>query len=355
LNVNSLWLKLQSKKYEMVFFYLKMGVAFWSLEFFADLVEGSDNLFPRVINSFWLLIYIIVINYYLFEYSIPFLRKSWKRVFVAPFFIFFYLFLFSVGYYAWRFLGIKLHFYSELKVYESIRDGLSEFFPRGLFSAILIGVIRHFYNYQKLKQDAQQLRIEKQEAELNYLRSQTNPHFLFNTLNNIYSLAKDKSDLAPKSIMQLSKLLRYMLYETNADHIAIEQEIKIINDYIDLEKLRYDDSLKVDFHYEVEDMKQDIQPLLLIPLVENAFKHGVSETRNQPFVNIQLNIKDKQLDFKVRNSKENKPQEVSEKETIGLPNLQRQLELIYKDFQLSSEITEKEFLTFLKINLDSHV
>ena len=146
-----------------------------------------------------------------------------------------------------------------------------------------------------------------------------------------------------------------MLYETNADHIAIEQEIKIINDYIDLEKLRYDDSLKVDFHYEVEDMKQDIQPLLLIPLVENAFKHGVSETRNQPFVNIQLNIKDKQLDFKVRNSKENKPQEVSEKETIGLPNLQRQLELIYKDFQLSSEITEKEFLTFLKINLDSHV
>ena len=90
-------------------------------------------------------------------------------------------------------------------------------------------------------------------------------------------------------------------------------------------------------------------------MVENAFKHGVSETRPQPFVNIQLNIKDKQLDFKVRNSKENKPQEVSEKETIGLPNLQRQLELIYKDFQLSSEITEKEFLTFLKINLDSHV
>ncbi len=84
-------------------------------------------------------------------------------------------------------------------------------------SVFFFGIIRHIYNYIKLKQAAQQLRIEKQAAELNYLRSQTNPHFLFNTLNNIYSLARDKSDLAPESILRLSKILRFMLYETGGD------------------------------------------------------------------------------------------------------------------------------------------
>lgn len=122
---------------------------------------------------------------------------------------------------------------------------------------------------------------------MNYLKSQTNPHFLFNTLNNIYSLARDKSDLAPESILRLSKILRFMLYETGGDYICIDQEIKIISDYIALEKLRYDDSLRVSFQQAV-DLKQPLPPLLLIPLVENAFKHGVSETIHQPFVEIHL-------------------------------------------------------------------
>ena len=155
-------------------------------------------------------------------------------------------------------------------------------------SVFFFGVIRHIYNYVKLKKAAQQLRIEKQEAELNYLKSQTNPHFLFNTLNNIYSLARDKSDLAPESILRLSKILRFMLYETGGNFIAIEQELKIISDYIALEKLRYDESLRINFNHDIEDMKQALPPLLLIPLVENAFKHGVSETRGHPFVDIHL-------------------------------------------------------------------
>src|SRR4030095_1593081 len=144
---------------------------------------------------------------------------------------------------------------------------------------IVFGVCRHIYKYQQLKTAAQQLRIEKQEAELSYLKSQTNPHFLFNTLNNIYSLTRDKSDLAPESTLRLSKILRFMLYETGGAYIAVEQELKIISDYIALEKLRYDESLRINFNYDIEDMKQPLPPLLLIPLVENAFKHGVSETR----------------------------------------------------------------------------
>src|SRR6185295_16724235 len=156
----------------------------------------------------------------------------------------------------------------------------------------------------KLKNAEQRLRIEKQEAELSYLRSQTNPHFLFNTLNNIYSLSRDKSDLAPESILRLSKILRFMLYETSGAFIAIEQELKIINDFIALEKLRYDESLRVNFNYDVEDMKQALPPLLLVPLVENAFKHGAAETRYQPFVDIHLSVNKRQLTFVVRNSTE---------------------------------------------------
>jgi LytS/YehU family sensor histidine kinase len=213
----------------------------------------------------------------------------------------------------------------------------------------------HTYDYIKLKQAAQQLRIEKQQAELNYLKSQTNPHFLFNTLNNIYSLARDKSDLAPESILRLSKILRFMLYETSGEYIAIEQELKIIVDYIALEKLRYDDSLRVNFNHDIEDMKQALPPLLLIPLVENAFKHGVSETRNQPFVDIHLSANKRQLTFLVKNSTEAFSGEGKVKENIGLSNLRRQLELLYSDYDLSVQQTESVFTATLKINLASHV
>jgi LytS/YehU family sensor histidine kinase len=222
-------------------------------------------------------------------------------------------------------------------------------------SVFFFGIIRHVYNYIKLKQATQMLRIEKQQAELNYLKSQTNPHFLFNTLNNIYSLSRDKSDLAPESILRLSKILRFMLYETGGKYIAIEQELKIISDYIALEKLRYDDSLGVHFNYDIEDMKQALPPLLLIPLVENAFKHGVSETRSKPFVDIHLSVNKRQLAFIVKNSTEAFPEEGNVKENIGLSNLRRQLELLFKDYNLSVQQGGNVFTAALKINLASHV
>jgi LytS/YehU family sensor histidine kinase len=190
---------------------------------------------------------------------------------------------------------------------------------------------------------------------LNYLKSQINPHFLFNTLNNIYSLARDKSDLAPESILRLSKILGFLLYEASGAYIAIEQELKIISDYIALEKLRYDDSLRINFNHDIEDMKQALPTLLLIPLVENAFKHGVSETRNQPFVDIHLSVNKRQVAFFVKNSTEKFPEERSIKENIVLSNLRRKLELLYKDFNLSVQQGESVFSTTLKINLASHV
>ncbi|MBH2005624.1 MAG: sensor histidine kinase, partial [Sphingobacteriia bacterium] len=186
------------------------------------------------------------------------------------------------------------------------------------------------------------------------LKSQTNPHFLFNTLNNIYSLARDKNDLAPESILRLSKILRFMLYETGGESIVIDDELKIITDYIALEKLRYDDSLFVTLNTDIDNSKQPLPPLLLIPLVENAFKHGVSETRNEPFVDINLIVKQQQLLFIVKNSIEETATEQEVKENIGLSNLRRQLALLYNDYDLSVGQENAVFTSTLRINLTSN-
>ena len=146
-----------------------------------------------------------------------------------------------------------------------------------------------------------------------------------------------------------------MLYEIGGEYIAVEQELKIMTDYIALEKLRYDESLTVNFNHDVEDMKQSIPPLLLIPLVENAFKHGVSETRNQPFVDIHLSIRNRMLNFVVKNSSETSSASEPIKENIGLTNLRRQLQLLYTDYNLSVQQNGSTFTSVLKINLASHV
>ena len=317
------------------------------------------NFFPMVFNNIWRAVYIIGINFLFFEYTVPFVLRKRKyilyNILLAIVCLWVYMMLWSFVAYAWRAIGIGLHIYIPLRTYDSVEHALEAQMAYSVGAVFFFGIIRHIYNYTKLKQATQQLRIEKQEAELNYLKSQTNPHFLFNTLNNIYSLARDKSDLAPESILRLSKMLRFMLYETGGDYIALEQELKIINDYIALEKLRYDESLRINFNQDIEDMKQALPPLLLIPLVENAFKHGVSETRSQPFVDIHLSVNKRQLTFTVKNSSEVTPGEANVKENIGLSNLRRQLELLYKKYDLSVQQQKSVFIATLKIDLGSHV
>lgn len=340
-------------------FYLRVGFAWLFIQLFIGLIRHSGEFVPWSLNEIWWTAYIIFLNFILFEYTLPFIRRKRKSIFnnilLAIVTLWVHLMLYSFGLYAWRFIGIRLHIYTALGTFASIDEGVSYGFGYSVGSIFFFGIIRHIYKYIKLKQAAQQLRIEKQQAELNYLKSQTNPHFLFNTLNNIYSLTRDKSDLAPESILRLSKILRFMLYEAGGEFIAIEQELKIMNDYISLEQLRYDESLRINFNHDVEDMKQALPPLLLMPLVENAFKHGVSETRNRPFVDIHLSINKRQLTFVVKNSTEEPFAEGRGKENIGLSNLRRQLELLYTDYNLSIEQGNFVFTAVLKINLASHV
>jgi LytS/YehU family sensor histidine kinase len=339
-------------------FYLWVGLGYFFLGICSTIGSHPDKFFQVVVNNLWGVIYVIVLNFILFEFTIPFTLRKRKTVvyniLLAILLLWVHLMFYSYGSYVWRLLGIQLHIYTTLKVFPTLDEALENQMAYSMGSIVLFGIARHIYSYTKLRQAEQQLRIEKQEAELNYLRSQTNPHFLFNTLNNIYSLARDKSDLAAESILRLSKMLRFMLYETSGEYIAIEQELKIISEYTALEKLRYDESLRVNFNYDVEDMKQALPPLLLIPLVENAFKHGVSETRSQPFVDIYLSVKNRQLLFIVKNSCDAVADEPHIKENIGLYNLRRQLELLYKNYTLLAQQADSVFTASLKIDLASH-
>ncbi len=339
--------------------YIWASVIFFFLPFSHSLSQYPGHFIVTLLNNLWHIIWVILVNFCLFEYSVPYILLKRKyliyNILIGIGVTAGYLFLYSYGGYLWRQAGMIIGLYTPISENKSICQLLQDQMAYSMGSVFIFGIIRHIYYYVRLKQSAQKLQIEKQEAELNYLRSQTNPHFLFNTLNNIYSLARDKSDLAPESVMRLSKILRFMLYETGGDFIPIEHEIRIISDYIELEKLRYDASLKVNFVYTIEDMRQPLPPLLMIPLVENAFKHGVSETRVDPLVDIHLSVTKMQLELIVRNSTGQASNEPKDKKSIGLSNLRRQLELLYKDYDLSANQEGDLFVARLKINLASHV
>ena len=207
-------------------FYLKLALAFFLLNMIGSLITEPEILLQRGVNHLWCLLFVVPLHYIFLEYTIPSIKLSLKSILAGLLRIFIHLMLYSFGLYGWRELGSVLHLYTPTRVFAKPCDGVAFFMGYSMASLFFFGIIRHIYNYIKLKQAEQKLRIEKQEAELNYLKSQTNPHFLFNTLNNIYSLAMDKSDLAPESILRLSKILRFMLYETGGEYIAIEQELK---------------------------------------------------------------------------------------------------------------------------------
>ncbi len=330
-----------------------IGFGFLILGWVLDVASSHESIYDKALNYLWLAPYIIAANFLFFEHVLPSLTK--QKILQSLLLLVLQFLVYSFGFYLWRCIGIPLNIFTSFYTPTSLIDGVCKQFQYSFISFLFFGLIRHIYDHIKLKQTAQQLRIEKQEAELNYLKSQTNPHFLFNTLNNIYALAQDKSDLAPESILRLSDILRFMLYETNGAYIEVGQEVKIISDYIALEKLRYDQSLEVNFKFNVVDLQQPIPPLLLIPLVENAFKHGASETRTQPLVDISLTIEEQQLKFKVKNSCDKTMEAWNTKENIGLSNLRRQLELLYTDYSLSLHQENGVFITLLKINLQSHV
>ncbi|WP_109853275.1 sensor histidine kinase [Aquimarina sp. AU58] len=199
------------------------------------------------------------------------------------------------------------------------------------------------------------LQKEKANTELKFLKAQTNPHFLFNTLNNLYSLTLDRSEKASEVVLKLSDMLDYMLYQCKDAEVLLKKEIALIQDYIDLESLRYGNKLTLNFTYHLHDPNVMIAPLILISFVENAFKHGASNNLNDSVIRIELTTNQDQLCFKVFNTLPDSKQDINENESrsgIGFSNSQRQLELNYKNnYDLKSIKTDNDFQVVLSINL----
>ncbi|OJJ18596.1 hypothetical protein BKI52_23580 [marine bacterium AO1-C] len=208
---------------------------------------------------------------------------------------------------------------------------------------ITIKVLKYwFQNQQQLKQ-SEQARIQ---SELNYLKSQIHPHFFFNTLNNLYGLAIEKSDQAPDLILRLSQLMRYMLYETQAATVPLQNEINHLHHYIELEKIRYQEGFQLMFQVKGEIGTQQIPPLLLLPFVENAFKHGLSNQIEDAWVYVQLEVMPARLVFSVKNNFSTfvKPDTTPHK-GLGLKNVRQRLNHLFTNnytLQIKEESKSKE-------------
>jgi LytS/YehU family sensor histidine kinase len=193
-----------------------------------------------------------------------------------------------------------------------------------LFLAVAIKMLSY---WRKSREDYQILMREKVETELKFLKTQLNPHFLFNTLNNLYYLSSEKSDKAPKAILALSELLDYVINETKVEFVGLDKELKLLENYIELEKLRYEDRLKLKFEVVGEASSVVIAPMLLLSLVENAFKHGAATSMGQHWIVVRINCQGQSIKVEVSNSREGSSSK--ERTGIGLTNFQHQLKLLY--------------------------
>jgi sensor histidine kinase YesM len=221
------------------------------------------------------------------------------------------------------------------------------------FFLVIAGVaVKLMYDYSKMQQRLIEMAREKAEAELSFLKSQINPHFLFNSLNSVYFLISKENTEARQALHKFSDMLRYQLYEMNGQKIPIEKELGYLKDYVDLQKLRKDDNYSVEFNCDPGVKDFAIEPLLLIPFVENAFKHISHKPNEMNFVKLDMNRQNGHFNFTIENSKE------AERTTelhggIGLNNVKRRLELLYPEkHELNITDEENNYKVDLRLEID---
>ncbi|WP_343669636.1 histidine kinase [Chitinophaga sp.] len=228
-----------------------------------------------------------------------------------------------------------------------------EILRKTVFAALLMlfmsGFIKIAQEWFKSEQQREALKLENLNAELKFLKSQINPHFLFNCLNTIYSLAHKHSAQTEHAIIKLSTIMRYMIYESNEDKVQLQQELQYLEDYIDIQRLRLPEDIVVDYAVQGNPAGLRIEPMLLVPFVENAFKHGISYAEPS-FIAIAVAIERNQVRLVVENAVFR--QRVAEKGGIGLQNVKKRLDLLYtEDHELEITEAENQFIVDLKIVL----
>lgn len=213
--------------------------------------------------------------------------------------------------------------------------------------------IRMFKEHYARIREKETLHQETARLEFQLLKAQVHPHFLFNTLNNIYSFALNRSPRAGELLSQLSDMMRYMIHDCEADRMDLGRELKMLQDYIGLEKARYGDRLQIQMDIQGDYRNRQIAPLLMIPFLENSFKHGASQVLEKPWVRLQVDARANHLDFRISNNKPPAESPVSGKSGIGLKNIRQRLELLYHgQYQLEMDCTADTFTVHMVVPLE---
>lgn len=215
-------------------------------------------------------------------------------------------------------------------------------------------VIKIISDWQRHQRDRKDLETQRMQSEIKFLKSQINPHFLFNTLNSLYALTLKKSDKAPEIVIKLSEMMRYMLYESNERRVPLQKEVNYIQNYLALEALRQSGHADIRFNVEGQITDQTIAPLIFIPFLENSFKHGLNHQISDGYVHVTMKVLDNKLLLRILNSKPAQLPQPSEKTSggIGLANVQRRLNLLYPNqYKLDIEDSDKEHIVELSLAL----
>lgn len=286
-------------------------------------------------------------NFYLFGPYLFFRRRYWLFVLCNLLLILGANYGFVYGYFA-----IKHNVPSmPAKAWMGFFSGAFMFFLLNIVTvAVAIG-IRHFIRVRQLKQQLKDEKAKNTEAELAWLKNQINPHFLFNTLNNISSLTQIDADAAQDAIAQLSDLLRYAMYETNKNTVPLGGEVEFMHNYIELMKLRCNEQTSVNYQLSTDSEQVEVAPLLFVSLIENAFKHGVSSGRPSA-ISIKLEQHQGQLTFICDNTNYPKNDKDRSGSGIGIENTRRRLELMYADrYEWEQTLEDNIYHVMIKLKL----
>lgn len=313
----------------------------------------------HLFNNLALLPAQLMAAYTLAYYQIPelLLKKKYLAFFTSftlGAFVFMVIARWSIVYIAEPFFRTDFEQESLLQIILEPQYLLAVYFPAVYLFPLILLTVKTVKERFEERHQLEVLQKEKATTELNFLKAQIHPHFLFNTLNNLYSLTLDKSDTAPEVVIKLSEMLDYMLYQCSGPKVPIHKEVTLLQNYIDLELLRYGELLDLKFEREIDAKETEIAPLILLSIVENAFKHGASGNLDHPKIDIDLKVAEKQLSFRVFNTKPTRPSKdlVGLGKGVGAANVQRQLDLIYPDcYELVVDDQPSSYLLNLTIEL----
>ena len=343
-----------------------MHLLFWAavLLFFNFVFRLGRTVTKTLIDSILFLpghlLFVYSLNYFLFPRYV--LKGKLLQAFAGLFVIL------AIALFYMRFADVYYIHYSG-----SGRLWKPDYFPRAIYSLFSVGWIAvtiRLVKYWYIEKETQhRLEKEKLTVELQLLRSQLHPHFLFNTLNSLYALTLESSKAAPGAVLQLSSLLRYILYECNDPLVSLNQEIDSLKHYIQLEKMRFGERLEISLSFTGDLANRSIAPLLFLPFVENSIKHGISEQLDKSWISLHLHVEGQTLTFKLINSRasETAPGSATRPPVarlvapatprssgLGLLNVRRRLDLLYPDCHILKLTPDEDtFMVSLTIHFDT--